>query len=66
MWAGMREMGRLIAVRWPGLAGAGGVAGVLWLLGFRLQLYAGQRRRERRDGGGTCGLCAAGCAAAGG
>ena len=48
MWAGMREMGKLVTVRWPGLAGAGGVAATLWLLGFRLQLYAGQRRRERR------------------
>jgi signal transduction histidine kinase len=30
------------------LGAAGGVAGALWLLGFRLQVYAGQRRRERR------------------
>jgi signal transduction histidine kinase len=44
----MRELGKLVTVRWPGLAGAGGVAATLWLLGFRLQLDAGQRRRERR------------------
>jgi hypothetical protein len=37
MWAGIREMGRLVAPRWPELAAGGGVAGALWLLGFRLQ-----------------------------
>jgi signal transduction histidine kinase len=48
MWVGIREMGRLVALRWPGLAAVGGVAGALWLLEFRLQSHAGRRRRERR------------------
>jgi signal transduction histidine kinase len=48
MWVGMREMGRLVALRWPELAAGSGVAGALWLLGFRLQSHAGRRRRERR------------------
>jgi signal transduction histidine kinase len=48
MWAGIREMGRLAGPRWPVLAGSGGVAGALWLLGFRMHLLAGRRRRERR------------------
>src|SRR6266566_8537289 len=48
MWVGMREMGRLVALRLPELAAGSGVAGALWLLGFRLQSRAGRRRRERR------------------
>ena len=48
MWAGIREMGRLAGSRWPVLAVSGGVAGALWLLGFRMRLLAGRRRRERR------------------
>jgi hypothetical protein len=48
MWAGIREMSRLIALRWPELAAGGSVAGALWLLEFRMRLRAGQRRRERR------------------
>jgi hypothetical protein len=48
MWAGIREMGRLVAPRWQELAAGGGVAGALWLLGFRLQVRAGRRRRESR------------------
>jgi signal transduction histidine kinase len=42
------EMGRLIALRWPGLAAGGSVAGALWLLGLRVHLRAGRRRSERR------------------
>jgi hypothetical protein len=41
-------MGRLVALRLPELAAGSGVAGALWLLGFRLQSRAGRRRRERR------------------
>jgi signal transduction histidine kinase len=41
-------MGRLVALRWPEVAAGSGVAGALWLLGFRLQSRAGRRRRERR------------------
>ena len=48
MWVGIREMGRLLALRWPELAAGAGAAGALWLLGFRMQLRAGQRRREQR------------------
>jgi signal transduction histidine kinase len=48
MWVGMREMGRLVAPRWPELTAGGGVVGALWLLGFRLRTRAGRRRRERR------------------
>jgi signal transduction histidine kinase len=48
MWVGLREIGRLMALRWPGLAVGGGVAGALWLLEFRLQTQARRRRRERR------------------
>ena len=48
MWVGMREMGRLVALRLPELAGGSGIAAALWLLGFRLRLRAGRRRRERR------------------
>lgn len=48
MWVGIREMGKLIFPRWPGLAAGGGVAGALWLLGLRLEVRAGLRRRERR------------------
>jgi signal transduction histidine kinase len=48
MWVGMREMGRLVALRLPELAAGSGVAGALWLLGFRLRSRAGRRRRERR------------------
>jgi signal transduction histidine kinase len=47
MWAGIREMGRLAGPRWPVLAVSGGVAGALWLLGFRMRMLAGKRRRER-------------------
>jgi signal transduction histidine kinase len=48
MWVGIREMGRLVALRWPELAAGGGAVGALWLLGFRVQSHAGRRRRERR------------------
>jgi signal transduction histidine kinase len=48
MWAGTREMGRLIALRWPELAASGGFAGALWLLGFRMHLRTGHRQRERQ------------------
>jgi signal transduction histidine kinase len=48
MWVGIREMSRLAAPRWPGVAASGGVAGALWLLGFRLKVGAGRRRRELR------------------
>jgi signal transduction histidine kinase len=48
MWVGLREMGRLVALRLPELAAGTGVAGALWLLGFRLRSRAGRRRRERR------------------
>jgi signal transduction histidine kinase len=48
MWVGLWEMGRLVAMRWPGLAVGGGIAGALWLLEFRLQAQARRRRRERR------------------
>jgi len=42
------EIGRLIALRWPGLAAGGSAAGVLWVLGLRVHLRAGRRRSERR------------------
>ena len=42
------EVGGLLALRWPAIAAAGGASGALWLLGFRMQLRAGLRRRERR------------------
>jgi signal transduction histidine kinase len=42
------EMGRLLALRWPGLAVGGSAAGVLWVLGLRADLRAGRRRGERR------------------
>ena len=48
MWVGIREMGRLIAPRWPELAGGSGVIGSLWLVDLRLQVHAARRRRERR------------------
>ena len=48
MWVGMREMGKLIALRLPELAAGGAVAGAWWLLRFRLRSRAGRRRRERR------------------
>ena len=48
MWVGMREMGRLVVLRWPELAAGGGVVGALWLLGFRLRTRAGRRLREGR------------------
>src|SRR5882757_1591622 len=48
MWVGLREMGRLVALRLPELAAGTGVAGALWLLEFRLRSRAGRRRRERR------------------
>jgi signal transduction histidine kinase len=48
MWVGLREIGRLAASRWPGLALGSGVAGALWLLEFRLQSRTGRRRRESR------------------
>lgn len=48
MWVEMREMSRLIALRWPRLVVAGGVAGGLWMLEFRMHLHAGRRRREKR------------------
>jgi signal transduction histidine kinase len=48
MWVVTGEVGRLLALRWPELAASGGATGALWLLGFRMQLRAGQRRRERR------------------
>ena len=38
MWVGVREIGGLIGPRWPEVAGVGGVAGVLWLLGARVGL----------------------------
>jgi signal transduction histidine kinase len=48
MWVGIREMGRLVALRWPELAAGGGAVGAMWLLGFRLRTGAGRRRREDR------------------
>ena len=48
MWVVTGEMGRLLALRWPAIAAGGGASGALWLLGFRMQLRAGLRRRERR------------------
>jgi signal transduction histidine kinase len=48
MWVGIREMGRLVAMRWPELATGGGVVGASWLLRFRLRFREGRRRRERR------------------
>src|SRR5882757_10164435 len=48
MWVGLREVGRLVVLRWPGLTVGSGVAGVLWLLEFRLRSRARRRRRERR------------------
>jgi signal transduction histidine kinase len=48
MWVGIREMERLAGPRWLVLAVSGGVAGALWLLGFRMHLLAGRRLRERR------------------
>ena len=48
MWVGMREMGRLVALRWPELAGGGGVAVAMLLLRFRLHSREGRRRRQRR------------------
>jgi len=48
MWVGVREMGRLIGTRWPEMVGAGGAAGVLWLLGIRSRARAAEWRRERR------------------
>ncbi len=48
MWVVTGEVGRLLALRWPAIAAAGGASGALWLLGFRMQLRAGLRRRERR------------------
>jgi signal transduction histidine kinase len=48
MWVVTGEVGRLLARRWAELAAGGGVAGAVWLLGFRMQLRARQRRRERR------------------
>ena len=48
MWVGIREMSRLMAIRWPELAAGGGVVGALWLLRFRLRSREGRRRREGR------------------
>jgi signal transduction histidine kinase len=48
MWVGIREMGRLAGSRWEGLMAGGGVLGALWLLGFRMDARAGQRRREKK------------------
>jgi signal transduction histidine kinase len=48
MWVGVREIGRLIGPRWPEVAGAGGVAGVLWLLGIRSRARAVEWRHEQR------------------
>jgi signal transduction histidine kinase len=48
MWVGIREMGRLAGSRWEGLAAGGGAFGALWLLGFRMDVRAGQRRREKK------------------
>jgi signal transduction histidine kinase len=48
MWVVTGEVGRLLALGWPELAAGGGVAGAVWLVGFRMQPRAGQRRRERR------------------
>ena len=48
MWVGVREMGRLIGPHWLEMVGAGGAAGVLWLLGIRSRARAGEWRREQR------------------
>ncbi len=48
MWVGVGEIGRLIGPRWPEVAGAEGVVGVLWLLGIRSRARAAEWRRERR------------------
>jgi signal transduction histidine kinase len=48
MWVGVREIGGLIGVRWPEVAGAGGATVVLWLLGIRSRAHAAQWRHEQR------------------
>jgi hypothetical protein len=48
MWFGIREIGDLVARRWQPLAEAGGALAASWLFGFRLQVRAANRRRERR------------------
>ena len=48
MWVLTGEAGRLLALHWRELAAGGSVAGAVWLLGFRMQLRARQRRRDRR------------------
>jgi hypothetical protein len=48
MWVGMREMGTLVALRWPELAAGGGVAGGVWLLRFRPQSRGGDVASDER------------------
>jgi len=48
MWVGIREIGWLIVLCWPGLVIGVGAAGALWVLGFRMHLPVRQRCRERR------------------
>ncbi len=48
MWFGIRDIGGLAAQGLQALAAVGGAVAALWLLGFRLQVRARHRRRERR------------------
>jgi signal transduction histidine kinase len=48
MWFGISDIGGLAAQSLQALAAVGGAVAALWLLGFRLQVRARHRRRERR------------------
>jgi signal transduction histidine kinase len=48
MWVGMGEVSRLATQRLPGILGGVGILLLVWLLGFRMQLRAEQRRYKRR------------------
>jgi signal transduction histidine kinase len=48
MWFGIRDIGEPAAQSLQALVAVGGAVAALWLLGFRLQVRARQRRRERR------------------
>jgi signal transduction histidine kinase len=48
MWLEIRGIGGQAGHAWQALATAGGALGALWLLGFRLQVRTGHRRREQR------------------
>ncbi len=48
MWVGVKEVGRLAGLRWAEVAGAGGVAGAVWLMRIRSRARAAEWRREQR------------------